>query len=150
MRIVDGRPFLADELGELLASSIRENVANVSKLVQQWKDGSVRFEGEGEALNVAMIHRKIIGVGGLVRCRDVPGASRVTRFYVLPEFRNKGVATAIALPLLHNAFQYVDLVTCNAQASEGAAPFWESLGFIHVDLPGVTHTLSVGATVRNS
>ncbi len=146
--IIDARPLMPGVLQELVPTSIHENVQNISKLVRQWTDGESLFDGEGEELCVAQIGGKTVGVGGVVKCRDFPGALRVTRFYIHPDFRNRGIGTAIAVRLIENASQFADVVTCNAQASVQAKPFWESMGFIRIEHLGITHTLQIDKTLH--
>ena len=148
MLIIDARPLMPEVLQELVPTSMHENIQNISKLVRQWTEGESLFDGEGEELRVAQIGGRTVGVGGVVKCRDFSGALRVTRFYVHPEFRNRGIATAIAVHLIKNASQFADVVTCNAQASVQATPFWESLGFLRIEHPGITHKLQIDKTLQ--
>lgn len=124
----------------LLGASLGESIRNVERLVQNWMDGSTRFNRRGEALLVAASAGDVVGVGGLLRCRDVQGALRVSRFYVDPEHRRLSVASALAAELLRRCVGCVELVTCNAQASPSARQFWESVGFKPVEHAGITHT----------
>ena len=66
--------------------------------------GKNLFNGVGERLLLANVNEEFVGIGGLLRCKDIPGALRVSRFYVLPDWRNKGVATTIAQEVLKDAF----------------------------------------------
>jgi ribosomal protein S18 acetylase RimI-like enzyme len=65
----------------------------------------------------------------------------VRRFHVSPTARRRGVAHDLARRLIGGSAEYTSVVTCNARASEAAAPFWESLGFLPVDADGITHRL---------
>ena len=81
-----------------------------------------------------------MALGGLTRCPDRAGALRVRRFYVGPTARRTGIATALATRLLDLAQPHTSTVTCNAGASDAAAPFWESMGFERTaTIAGVTH-----------
>jgi GNAT superfamily N-acetyltransferase len=89
-------------------------------------------------LLVAKHGKKIIGVGGIKPCDRVPGASRVSQFYVHPDYRRSGVAKSLATSLISNA--PTSTITC--ESHETARPFWESMGFKPVDNLGeVTHIL---------
>lgn len=149
VQILDARALMPSCLESLLSASTEEGIRNVSNLVQQWRDGLTLFDGEGEALYVAQMNGRTIGVGGVLRCKDIPGALRVSRFYVLPEWRNRGIASAIAREVLNNIGEFAEVVTCNAQASEYAPPFWESLGFIPTEVPGITHILKVSSKPKS-
>lgn len=139
VELVDARPHLADGLAELVAESQASGVRNVAALVDGWSDGTQRFDQPGEAVLAACVDGRIVGVGGLTRCPHVPGAMRVRRFYVLADCRRRGVATALAGALIEVGFRHADVITCNARASDAAAPFWERLGFTPTDTDGITH-----------
>lgn len=139
LHIVDARPLMPSGLGALQSSASEEGVKNVSTLVQDWSIGKTLFDGKGECLLIAQADGLNVGVGGTLKCKAVPEALRVSRFYVLPEWRKRGIAGAIANEVLIHAHKFADVITCNAQASELAAPFWESLGFAKVNISGLTH-----------
>lgn len=141
VQIVDARPFMPSGLDGLHSAASGERVKNVSRLIQEWNLGQTLFDGVSECLVIAQANGLNIGIGGILKCKVVPEALRVSRFYVLPEWRKKGVATALANEALVHAWRFAEVITCNAQASELAAPFWESLGFNQVNIPGLTHIL---------
>jgi GNAT superfamily N-acetyltransferase len=88
---------------------------------------------DGEAfLGALSWPEKLAGIGGL----SVEPAAHPSRhaacaaFTFAPTIRRRGVArTALASALIQEAFDQVDLLTCNAAASPAAAPFWEAQGF---------------------
>jgi GNAT superfamily N-acetyltransferase len=132
------RPLSARDLPALRALEVvakADGVQNVTLLVDA-------MEGGGAA-EIAMLGAwrdgRLVGVGGLSQCPDVPGAQRVRRFFVSPEARRAGVGRALARAVL--AMAEGATVTCNAQASHAAPPFWESLGFKRADRNGITHLL---------
>jgi GNAT superfamily N-acetyltransferase len=133
-------PTGLDELGRLADA---EGVGSVRAVVGQWLDGSHRYTAPGESLLVAVADEHIVGVGGISLCPDVAGALRVRRFYIAPGWRRRGVAKALASRLIAGAQTHTDTITCNAQASSAAPPFWESLGFMPARLPGITHQRTV-------
>lgn len=137
--VVDARPFMPAALNGLESAASYEGVKNVSRLIQEWNLGETLFDGPGEFLFIAQVNQITTGVGGVLKCKVVPEALRVSRFYVLPEWRNRGIATAIANDVLNHAWKFAEVITCNAQASKMSAPFWESLGFKPVDIAGLTH-----------
>lgn len=139
VQIVDARPLMPSGLDVLQSSAFQEGVKNVSRLIQDWNLGKTLFDGMGECLFIAQVNEITVGVGGMLKCKVVPEALRVSRFYVLPEWRKRGIATAIANEAFIHAREFADVITCNAQASELAAPFWESLGFTKVNISGLTH-----------
>lgn len=127
-------------LEPLAVEAASAGIGNVRTLIDQWRGNRQRFDGPGEALLVARLDGDVVGVGGLTRCPNVDGARRVRRFYVSTSARRRGIAAAIARPLLTLGFAHTDTITCNAAASAAAPPFWESLGFQPVEgIEGVTH-----------
>lgn len=141
VHIVDARPLMPSGLDVLQSAAAEEGVKNVSKLIQDWNLGQTLFDRTGECLLIAQTNGLNVGIGGILKCKVVPEALRVSRFYVLPEWRKKGIATVLANEALTHACKFAEVITCNAQASELAAPFWESLGFAKVDISGLTHIL---------
>ena len=122
-----------------------EGIRNIALLVNQWIDGTQRYDRPGESLMVAVAAaatpagERVLGIGGLTWCPDVPGALRVRRFYVRPVARRNGIAQALARRLLDGGTQHSSTFTCNAGASLAAPLFWEAMGFRPVDTPGITH-----------
>ena len=130
---------LPDDLARLAGEASAEGIANVARLIESWADGSQRYDRPGEAMLLGWSADVVVGVGGLARCPDVPGALRVRRFYVSAAMRRRGVATMLAEALIATAFEHVDTISCNAGASAAAPPFWEASGFAPVDRAGITH-----------
>lgn len=130
---------MPDGLVGLAEEAEHEGIRVVSAVVGQWVDGVQRFDGPGEAIVAATSVDGVIGIGALSACPHLAGALRVRRFYVAPRWRRRGVARALATELISNGFGHVDTITCNAQASAAAPPFWESMGFVPADTAGITH-----------
>lgn len=133
---------MPDCLQALAAEAIAAGVMNVGALMTEWAAGTLRFDGDGEQLLLAVADgERVIGVGGLTVCPDVVGALRVRRFYVASDWRRRGVGAEIARRLVVHGLAHADMLSCNAQASDAAPQFWESLGFERTDRAGVTHVL---------
>ncbi len=134
--------LLPDGLEPLAAEARAEGIHIVDRVVTNWRDQTERYDRPGELLLAAVSGSgRPVGVGGLTVCPTVAGALRVRRFYVSPDWRRRGLARDLAARVLDGAVLHTELVTCNAGASDAAVPFWESLGFEPVDLPGITHQL---------
>lgn len=132
---------LIGELARLKSAASGEGIAVVTTVISNWNDRTQCFDGLGESLFLALDSNGTgIGVGGISRCPHVEGALRMRRFYIHPEWRRCGVARALAESLIESSLGHADLLTCNAQASLAAPPFWESLGFVATETPGITHT----------
>lgn len=137
--VVPAGPLLPDRLTSLAGHAEREGIRIVATVVERWRDGTERFDGDGEALLAVVSEDDVVGIGGLSRCPHVAGALRVRRFYVGPMWRRRGVARRLADELIASGWAHTDLLTCNAGASPAAAPFWEAMGFVPVDTAGITH-----------
>lgn len=137
--VVPAAPFLPDAVAPLADHADREGIRIVSTVRERWEDESERFLGRGEAILAAVADDEVVGIGAVSQCPHVPGALRMRRFYVAPAWRRHGVGRSLARELIEAGHAYTDLLTCNAQASSAAAPFWESLGFVQTDLEGITH-----------
>lgn len=107
-------------------------------LKEDWESGAHRFEGPGEALVAAMDGPVLAGLGAISRDPELEGALRMSRFYVYPPYRRRGVGRAIAEFLLHRPEAEGKTVTLVAPHAE-AARFWEALGFVRDPGNGHTH-----------
>ncbi len=130
-------------LTTLAERAAAEGIRIVARVTEAWGDGTERYDRPGEALLAAVEgDGNVVGIGGITECPDVDGALRVRRFYVDPDHRRHGLARALAQPLLDRALAHTSIVTCNAGASDAAAPFWEAMGFEPIEtVPGITHVL---------
>lgn len=133
--------WLPSGLGALRRDADAEGVRIVSTVIDRWVDATQRYDQPGESLLVAQRDGVVVAVGGLGWCPNVAGALRVRRFYVSPASRRQGIARELAQRLIDDSAVHASVVTCNAQASGAAPPFWESLGFQRVDTAGITHRL---------
>jgi GNAT superfamily N-acetyltransferase len=139
VQVLDARSLMPNVLENLLTSAVDEGIGNISRLVSEWDNGKTLFNGQGEFLYIAQVDGETVGVGGLLLCKDFPGALRVSRFYVLPGWRREGIGRALAYEILHASEKFAQVLTCNAKASDNAAPFWQSMGFIPTEQAGITH-----------
>lgn len=140
---------LPDGLADLAARAEAEGIGIVTRVIDEWADGSHRFDRPGESLLHAVSteaggvaeHAEVIGIGGITVCHTVPEALRVRRFYVHPDWRRRGVAQALASRVVEVGLAHSEILTCHAGASDAAVPFWEAVGFEPIDRPGITHVL---------
>jgi GNAT superfamily N-acetyltransferase len=121
----------------LRAEARAEGYRHVDRLADEWRAGTMRFDGEGEALIAAHLGGDLAGLGGLTIDPSQPGALRMRRFYVRAAFRRNGIGRALAENLLVRARRFGGKVTVNAGA--GSEPFWRSLGFVADARNGHTH-----------
>ncbi|ATC25067.1 GNAT family N-acetyltransferase [Caulobacter vibrioides] len=138
VRIFDELP---DGFGDLVAEASGEGVRNMALLAEGWR-AAARFQDDGEALFAAFLAGALAGIGAMTpEPAALEPARRLRRFYVRPDMRRRGVATALASALIHEGFDSVRLLTVNARASDAAAPFWEAQGFEPDTIGPWTHTL---------
>jgi GNAT superfamily N-acetyltransferase len=132
---------LPDGFDDLVAEASGEGVRNMALLAEGWRSGAC-FQDDGEAILVAFLAGELAGVGALsVEPASPKPARRLRRFYVRPAMRRRGVATALASALIHEAFDSVGLLTVNAAASPAAGPFWEAQGFVADETASWTHVM---------
>ena len=114
----------------------------VRRLVDEWRDGSNRFDRPGEALFGAWLDGPLVGVCGL-NIDPYAGDDRVGRvrhLYVLSAFRRAGVGRALMAEVLAAArerFGTLRLSTTNP----AAVRLYESLGFRPMPARDCTHVL---------
>jgi GNAT superfamily N-acetyltransferase len=136
--------FAASDLLRLNDFAKSENVNVVSKLISSWSDDESFFGERGEGFWIARTTEsgEVIGVGGITICPTRPECRRVRRFYISPQWRRRGVATALANQCIERAKSAgVLTVTCHAAASTMAPKFWESIGFEPVADSDITHVM---------
>jgi GNAT superfamily N-acetyltransferase len=136
-----------NELESLSIIALLEAVRNVSLLAEDFKANNIPKDGATLILG-AWKGRSLVGVGGRTWCPHVSSALRMRRFFVAPIARRQGIARAMVSLLLADASKYCSRITCNARATPFAPLFWESLGFIATDVPGITHSFKLTSGQR--
>ena len=142
--VEEHRLFNSSDLLRLNDFAKSENIQVVSKLISSWSDSKSFFGDRGEGLWIARTTEsgEVIGVGGITICPTLPECRRVRRFYISPQWRRCGVATALANQCIERAKSVgVLTVTCHAAASAMAPRFWESIGFEPVANSDITHVM---------
>jgi len=91
---------LPDDIAALLGASLAEGHNLVKRLVDEWNDGTNRFDRPGEIALQARLGTKLVGVGGLNRdpYMDDPGVGRIRHLYVSPHARRQGVGRSSCWP----------------------------------------------------
>jgi GNAT superfamily N-acetyltransferase len=134
----------SSDLGVLVTESEAAGMRLVRRLLDEWRDGSNRFDRPGEVLFGAWLDAELVGVGGLNidPYAGDPRVGRVRHLYVLVAARRLGVASALMAEIISAArgrFQTLRLSTTNPAAGR----LYESLGFRPVNQPHCTHVLSL-------
>jgi len=128
---VDIRPIvgaLPPHVHSLAIEARREGYRFIDRLIDEWFDGSNRFDRDGEYLLMAFAGEAPVGVGGLSAEPTIADALRMRRFYVHPSVRGQGIGRMLADALIDQARQATTLLTVHS-GSEDASAFWQALGF---------------------
>jgi ribosomal protein S18 acetylase RimI-like enzyme len=131
------------DVAALLSDSEQAGVRLVRRLVDEWADGTNRFDRPGEALFGAWVDGRLAGVCGL-NVDPYAGDERVGRvrhLYVLTSSRRLGVGrelVACVLAAARGRFGRLRLSTTNP----AAARLYEALGFRPVSERDCTHVLT--------
>lgn len=134
---------LPEDVQVLLHVSRHEGHNLVERLVDDWEDGSNRFDRPGEVALEARLDSRLVGVGGLNRdpYLDDPGVGRIRHVYLSPDVRGLGVGRVLVMSLVEHArghFSRVRLRTGDATTSG----FYLRLGFEEApDEPDATHQI---------
>jgi GNAT superfamily N-acetyltransferase len=145
MQILRMHHRLPPGVESLAAVAAAEGVRNVRLLIENWESGAQRFDQVGAALFAAVDGETTAAIGGVRRETDTDeSAMRMHRFYVHPSYRRLGLGSRLAREVMAHALSHASVLTCNARASEAAAPFWEALGFAIADGISYTHIFRAG------
>jgi GNAT superfamily N-acetyltransferase len=123
VRIVDSLP---DGFAALRAEAEAEGHRHMSRLADEWATNPADFV----VLIAAALDGELAGIGGLTREPQTTDRAtlRMRRLYVSASARRQGVGRALANALLQEAFDRLATVTVHA-GNDGAAAFWEAMGF---------------------
>jgi len=121
----------------------QEGCGFVERLVSEWRDGSNRFDRDGEILFAGhLVGGEMVAVGGLNRdFAHHSGVGRLRHIYIRPAFRRRGIASALIGRLeLHGrlSFRSIRLRT----DSSVAARLYESRGYQPINSETATHVLT--------
>jgi GNAT superfamily N-acetyltransferase len=140
----------ADGVRELLADSEASGSRIVRRLVDEWADGTNRFDRPGEALFAAWVAGRLVGVCGL-NVDPYAGDARIGRvrhLYVLTPLRRHGVGRRLVARVIEaagNRFESLRLRTNN----EAASRLYEAIGFRARDDAGeYTHVMDLARRSR--
>ena len=119
-----------DRVGDLLVDSEAAGSRIVRRLMDEWADGTNRFERPGEALFAAWVVGRLVGVCGL-NVDPYAGDDRVGRvrhLYVLTSFRGRGVGRQLVLSVIDSAGSRFDKLRLRTN-NEAAARLYMAIGF---------------------
>jgi len=133
----------------LVAESERAGLRLVRRLVDEWNDGSNRFDRPGEALFGARLDGRLVGVCGLnvdLYAGDAR-VGRVRHLYVLDASRRLGVARALMADVFTAARGRFDTLRLSTR-NPAAARLYESLGFRSITAGDCTHVMALAPGER--
>ncbi|QJX07183.1 MULTISPECIES: GNAT family N-acetyltransferase [Rhizobium] len=136
------RDRLPQEIADLESEARQEGYLHITRLIDEWSTGDNRFQRDGERLLGAYVDDALAGIGSMTVETAMSGVLRMRRFYVRPATRGRGIGRILALALLDHARSFCTVVTVHA-GNDGAAKFWESLGFQPHGRDGYTHLLAL-------
>jgi GNAT superfamily N-acetyltransferase len=123
--------------------STKEGYKFIERLWDDWACGANRFTGPGEALFLALVDGRVVGVCGLNLdpYASEPHTGRVRRFYVLPAHRRSGIGRAmlqVVIAHARNHFKQLHVRT------EEADKFYVAQGFLRTTSDSeATHVLAL-------
>ena len=132
------------QLEPLLVESRAEGHNFVDRLVDDYADGSNRFDRPGEALFGVYVDGQLVAVGGLNRDPYLPdeNAGRVRHVYVLPAFRRQGVGRLLMQTIIDAARSSHFRLLTQRTVNPAADFFYRALGFRRdSDVEGATHSM---------
>lgn len=138
---VDAFTKIEGDIQSLATQARSESFSFIDRLLDDWRDGSNRFDGKGECFLQLMVAETLVAVGGINRdpYSTESNIGRIRHVYVRPEFRRSGVGRVLLDALLERATHFKRLrLRAN---DERAFRFYESLGFVPSNEPNATHTL---------
>jgi GNAT superfamily N-acetyltransferase len=135
---------LPHEIERLSRAAEDEGMDYVRRLIDDWNDGSNRFDGPSEVLLGASSAPGLLGVGGLNRDPyvDDPSLGRIRHVYTQPVSRGRGVGRELVGALLDRARGHFDRVRLRASPL-GSPDFYLAIGFSPTAERDATQTLEL-------
>ena len=113
-------------LADLQHHARDEGFRLLDRLISDWDSGALRFDQEGEVLLGVFEEGRLIAVGGVRR--QAEGVGRVSRVYVHPQWRRRGVGARLLKHLIDQSRPWFSSLSLRTDTAE-AAVFYETLGF---------------------
>jgi len=114
------------DLRPLLQEAKGEGFRFLERLQDDWAGGANRFDREGEALFGYYVRSRLAAVGGINR--QSASCGRLRRFYVLRDFRRRGIGRALVAQILTHSALYFDEVVLHTETASADA-FYQAAGF---------------------
>ena len=136
-----------NRFAEMLAESEASGYRFLRRVVDEWESGFNRFSRPGEALLIAELSGRWVGVCGLSidPYLDDPRVGRVRNVYVLAECRRMGIGRRLVEEAIARARGHFHMLRLRGE-EERPARLYESLGFrSRQGIPNCTHILEWSA-----
>jgi GNAT superfamily N-acetyltransferase len=123
-----------DELKNIIDDSLSDGYKFVKRLVDEFENGSNKFDKNGESLYVAIDGDDIIGVGGLNidPYREESDVGRVRHLYVLRKNRGHGVGKKLLRIIIEEAQKHFRILTLSTD-NPIADKLYRDAGFIKAE-----------------
>lgn len=143
----------AIDLSKLVEESEAEGYRFVRRLVDQYADGTNRFDQPGEVLyGVREANGEIVAIGGLNRdpYAGKAGVGRLRRIYICEKVRRQGIGTRLLNAILDHAGEHFNEVVVRTDSSTADA-FYRANGFqADLGLPEATHGMALNRSGQAS
>jgi GNAT superfamily N-acetyltransferase len=135
-----------NRFAEVLAESEASGYRFLRRVVDEWESGANRFARPGEALLIAEVRGRWVGVCGLSidPYLEDHRVGRVRNVYVMAGCRRAGIGRRLVEEALERARGHFDRLRLRGD-DPGPARLYESLGFRRSrGIPNCTHILELG------
>lgn len=128
--VIEAFDSLPADVSVLLDAARAEGHSLVQRLVDEWEDGSNRFDHAGEVALEARLGSGLVAIGGLNvdPYIDDPSVGRIRHVYVVPKARDAGVGRSLVRALVDHARTVFSRVRLRTVTPDGTA-FYIALGF---------------------
>lgn len=129
---------------ELEKEATAEGFRFLTRLIEEWRTGTNRFDAQGECLMAAYLGDRLVGIGGLTRDPFTQqNIGRLRRVYIAREARGQNIGRALVNRLVEHATQHFHIVRLSTDTSDAAA-FYLRCGFQPLDDDHATHLMFLG------
>ncbi|WP_095100858.1 GNAT family N-acetyltransferase [Pseudomonas sp. Irchel 3A5] len=135
---------LPTQTQELEKQAVAEGFRFLTRLIEEWRTGTNRFDAQGECLMAAYLGDRLVGIGGLT-CDPFTqeNIGRLRRVYIAREARGQNIGKTLVDRLVEHATQHFRIVRLSTDTSDADA-FYLRCGFQPMDDDHATHGMFLG------
>ncbi|PEA44609.1 GNAT family N-acetyltransferase [Bacillus wiedmannii] len=129
----------------LVQESKEEGFNFLIRLISEYENKINIFNKTGECLYGIFQEEKLIGIGGLNEdpYSENNKIGRVRRFYIVKEYRRKGLGRLLLVRIISDAKKHFNIVVLNTDTVQGDK-FYTSSGFVKgIKFVGASHYLNL-------